>query len=122
MKLLIAFGLAASAAAQDCPPYVEYASERNPPFSSGQYEFPYQRPSSECRTYKIDAVEKTISGAMNKTITDPDLYRLFVNTWPSTIDTTVKWSGFAEDNDEEEVRECHFQRQSSMTLTAELRC
>lgn len=107
MKPLLAVsGLAASAAAQECPPYEEYASERNPPFSSGQYELPFQRPSNECRTFKVDGIEKIISESMNKTITDPDLYRLFVNTWPSTVDTTVKWTGHAEDNSEEEVRYC----------------
>ena len=36
-------------------------------------------------------------------IIDPDLYRLFLNTWPSTVDTTFLWHGKAIDNDNEEV-------------------
>lgn len=91
------------ALAQECPDYVQYASERHPPFSSGIHELPSQRPSKECRTYVIDAIEKVIYGDMNDSISDPDLYRLFANTWPSTLDTTVKWTGFSADNPEEEV-------------------
>lgn len=105
MLSLIAFlSLTSYTLAQECPDYVEYAAERHPPFSPGVYEFPFQRPSEECRTFVVDEVESIISDDMNSTITDPDLYRLFVNTWPSTLDTTVKWTGFAEDNEDEEVR------------------
>lgn len=93
----------APALAQECPDYVEYARERHPPFSSGVYEFPFQRPSAECRTYVADAVEKVIAQDMNSSISDPDLYRLFTNTWPSTLDTTVKWTGFSADDPEEEL-------------------
>lgn len=91
--------------AQDCPNYVEYARERHPPFSSGVYEFPFQRPVEECRTFIVDEIEQVIAN-MSEIIVDPDLYRLFVNTWPSTVDTTVGWTGFAQDNSEEEVRSC----------------
>lgn len=93
----------APALGQECPDYVEYAGERHPPFSSGVYEFPFQRPSEECRTYVVDEIEKVIDEDIKDSISDPDLYRLFVNTWPSTVDTTVKWTGFAEDNPDEEV-------------------
>ncbi|KAF4125612.1 uncharacterized protein GMORB2_0856 [Geosmithia morbida] len=93
----------AAAAAAGCPDYLDYSSERHAPFSSGVHEFPSQRPSEECRTYKVDEAEAVISRAMNRTIADPDLYRLFANTWPSTLDTTVRWTGASADDADEEL-------------------
>lgn len=104
MRSLPFLALAASALAQDCPEdLVQYFSKKNSPFSPGVHEYPYQRLSPDCRTYKAEEIEKVISQDMNKTISDPDLYWLFVNTWPSTVDTTVKWTGYSDDNPEEEV-------------------
>ncbi|KAF5019812.1 hypothetical protein F66182_8181 [Fusarium sp. NRRL 66182] len=62
-----------------CPDYVDYSQESHEPLSSGKLKLPYMRPSEECRTFKSPAVE------------DPDLARLFENTFPSTLDTTVKY-------------------------------
>lgn len=101
-SLPLAFSAAAVALAQECPPYTEYASEPHEPFSSGQHALPFQRPTEECRTHAAPAVEQTIID-MEDTIADPDLYRLFVNTWPSTLDTTVLWTGVSDDNPDEEL-------------------
>ena len=38
---------------------------------------------------------------MNSTIKDPDLYRLFQNSFPNTLDTAVKWKGYAAGSSEE---------------------
>lgn len=101
--LTLVLATAASAAAQaSCPKYTDYAGQRHAPFSSGKYQFPYQRPAEECRSYMVPEVEQTIKD-MSKTIKDQDLYRLFVNTWPNTVDTTVLWKGFAADDPKEEV-------------------
>lgn len=103
MRSLYLLAIAATVTAKECPPYEKYASVRHPPFSHGVHEFPFQRPSQECRTYKVDEVEKVIAKQMNNTISDPDLYRLFENAWPSTLDTTVRWTGVSKDHPDEEV-------------------
>jgi hypothetical protein len=87
----------------NCPNYEQFARERHEPFSSGRHAFPFQRPGKDCRTYSVPAVEKVIYEEMDQAIGDPDLYRLFLNTWPNTLDTTVKWQGTSADNSDEEV-------------------
>jgi hypothetical protein len=115
---LLFLGLMASATAQDCPEYAEYASERHEPFSSGFRQFPFQRPSEDCRTFVVPEIESIIADDMNSSIADPDLYRLFVNTWPNTVDTTVRWTGFSADNPEEEVSDCRIACENSLVRPA----
>lgn len=38
---------------------------------------------------------------MHSVISDPDLYRLFQNAYPNTLDTAIKWKGYANGTDEE---------------------
>ena len=89
-----------TASISDCPDYSSYAKERHAPYSSGKYKLPYQRPTPECRTFESQDVEDTID-RMNKTIWDPDLFQLFQNAFPNTLDTAIKWHGTAEGSDEE---------------------
>ncbi|KAG6002601.1 hypothetical protein E4U21_002945 [Claviceps maximensis] len=99
---LVASVLAVVAAVPDgCPEYEQYARVSHDPSSSGRFKYPYQRPAEQCRLYPVPAVEQTIKRA-EQLISDPDLYRLFVNTWPNTVDTTVLWHGKALDNADEE--------------------
>ena len=89
-------------AAQTCPDYANYAAAPHAPFSGGRYKLSYQRPAPSCRTFSSSAVESTIA-RLKSTIADPDLFRLFENSFPNTLDTTIKWKGYAADNAEEEL-------------------
>ncbi|OAA47904.1 DUF1237 domain protein [Metarhizium rileyi] len=73
-----------------CPDYTDYSQKPHAPYSPGPLKLPFMRPSEECRTFKSPAVEKVISD-MKARIRNPDLARLFENTFPSTLDTTVKY-------------------------------
>lgn len=85
-----------------CPDYSDYSTQYHPPFSGGRYNLSYQRPSLDCRTFVSDVVEQAIIST-NQSIVDPDLSRLFVNSFPNTLDTAVKWKGYAANNSEEEL-------------------
>ncbi|KAK5634176.1 hypothetical protein RRF57_009890 [Xylaria bambusicola] len=73
-----------------CPEYTHYSAYPHRPLSEGPLELPYQRPHPKCRTFHSDAIEKVIDDMVAR-IKDPDLARLFENTFPSTTDTTVKF-------------------------------
>ncbi|KAK3486835.1 uncharacterized protein B0T23DRAFT_234506 [Neurospora hispaniola] len=85
-----------------CPDYSSYAKTRHEPFSTGRHALPYQRPAPPCRTFNSSVIESFISN-MSTIITDPDLYRLFENTYPNTLDTAIKWHGSAANNSAEEL-------------------
>ncbi|KAH0597638.1 hypothetical protein MHUMG1_05018 [Metarhizium humberi] len=73
-----------------CPDYTDYSQKPHAPYSQGPLKLPFMRPSEECRTFTSPAVEKVIRD-MKARIRDADLARLFENTFPSTLDTTVKY-------------------------------
>ncbi|CAM1501980.1 Fc.00g039640.m01.CDS01 [Cosmosporella sp. VM-42] len=103
MAILLNLLTLAVTAAAKCPQFKQYSFDRHGPYSEGQFEFPFQRPSKDCRTYSVPAVEQTIYKDMTSAIGDPDLHRLFENTWPNTVDTTVMWTGVSADNPDEEL-------------------
>ena len=80
---------------QKCPDYAHWANQRDgKELSEGRYQLPFQRPSEDCRTFYSQEVEDAIERLRAK-IADPDLFRLFENAFPNTLDTAVKWKGFA---------------------------
>ncbi|KAI1773153.1 glycoside hydrolase family 125 protein [Hypoxylon cercidicola] len=87
---------------QSCPGYSSFSQSRNPPLSTGAYKLAYQRPAPECRTFNSSLVEDAIA-QVKEDIYDPDLSRLFENTFPNTLDTAIKWRGVAANNTEEEL-------------------
>lgn len=89
----------------DCPSSFEnYMRSKPGPPSAGSRQFPLVRPPPECRTFTVPAVEAYIE-QMEGTIKDPDLYRLFQNSFPNTLDTMVKWHGYAQDADGNQTTE-----------------
>lgn len=90
------------AAGQECPDYLDYAKEKHEPFTNGTYHLPFQRPAPSCRTFNSSGVEEVID-RMEGVIADPDLYRLFENAYPNTLDTAIKWKGVAANNSDEEL-------------------
>ncbi|KAI1141778.1 glycoside hydrolase family 125 protein [Hypoxylon sp. FL0543] len=101
LLLSFLFGVLHTASAQ-CPDYDAFSKERHEPFSAGKYQLSYQRPTAACRKFNSSDVEGTIQD-MKKVVKDPDLYRLFENAFPNTLDTTVTWKGYAADDSAEEL-------------------
>lgn len=85
-----------------CPEYGSYASAPHDPRTGGFFDLPYQRPTQECRKVILSEVEETIE-EMKSIIKDPDLFRLFENCFPNTLDTAISWTGFAQGDAEQEV-------------------
>ncbi|KAI2631183.1 glycoside hydrolase family 125 protein [Xylaria nigripes] len=102
-QLVVMMAAATSVAGQvSCPSFTTWSESRHEPFSTGAYALSYQRPEPACRTFNSTGVEKAVS-RMKNNIADPDLFRLFENTYPNTIDTAIRWRGFAANNTEEEL-------------------
>ncbi|KLU84116.1 hypothetical protein MAPG_03161 [Magnaporthiopsis poae ATCC 64411] len=84
----------APAAAPTCLKFEELQRQRPGPASAGKRKFPLVRPPPGCRTYNLSSLEALLV-RMKTVIKDPDLYRLFENSYPNTLDTMIKWRGFA---------------------------
>ncbi|QRV76748.1 glycoside hydrolase family 125 protein [Ceratobasidium sp. AG-Ba] len=89
LALASAVTLALPAAAQ-CEDYSKYSTKPQGTRSTGPLALPFMRPPPECRTFNSSAVENVIA-QMKGRLKDPDVARLFENTFPNTLDTTVKY-------------------------------
>jgi uncharacterized protein len=78
-----------------CVPYQQLQRLKQGPLSEGKREFPYSRPPPECRTFNLPSMETLIERIKGIT-KDPDLFRLFENSYPNTLDTMIKWRGYAK--------------------------
>ncbi|KAH6638629.1 hypothetical protein BKA67DRAFT_145458 [Truncatella angustata] len=90
------------ASTASCPNYADYSRTKHEPFSEGANQLSSMRPVPACRTFNSSLVEDEILRLKDQ-IWDPDLFRLFENTWPNTLDTAIKWMGVAANNTEEEL-------------------
>ncbi|KAJ2972203.1 hypothetical protein NUW58_g9234 [Xylaria curta] len=106
LSVLLVSALAATSnaigARAACPDYSQYSTQTHPPLSAGKYQLSYMRPEAACRKFTVPEVEKAIDD-MKSLVKDPDLFRLFENAFPSTLDTTIAWKGFANNGTEEEL-------------------
>jgi len=91
-----------SAGWSQCPDDSVYSTEPHSPFSSGRYNLSYQRPEPACRTFNSSGVEDTIARVMSD-IADADLQRLYENAFPNTLDTAIRWKGYANGSEDEEL-------------------
>ncbi|KAK9423197.1 putative Meiotically up-regulated gene 157 protein [Seiridium unicorne] len=85
-----------------CPNYANYSRQKHEPLSEGAFGLSSMRPEPACRTFNSTLVEDAILRLKHQ-IWDPDLFRLFENTWPNTLDTAIKWQGVAANNTQEEL-------------------
>ncbi|CAO3593952.1 unnamed protein product [Absidia cylindrospora] len=74
--------------AASCPDYKEYSRSFHGPASAGPLQLPFQRPTDICRTFKSKVVDYVIESIASK-IANADLARLFTNSYPNTLDTTI---------------------------------
>ncbi|KAI8332050.1 meiotically up-regulated gene 157 protein [Chlamydoabsidia padenii] len=71
-----------------CPDYTEYAKVFHGEASQGILGLPFQRPIEACRTFTSKAIDYVVESVASK-IVNSDLARLFTNTFPNTLDTTI---------------------------------
>lgn len=73
-----------------CPNYGEWSRKPHHPYTKGKLSLPYQRPPPECRTFHSSIIEAKLKNVTDK-IRNEDLARLFENTFPNTLDTTIRY-------------------------------
>lgn len=89
---------------ETCPDYGFFAAQKHEPEANtgGLFDLPLQRPAERCRKVVVPEVEAVIR-EMKQLIKDPDLSRLFENTFPNTLDTSITWTGMSGSNANREL-------------------
>ncbi|KAI0770800.1 Six-hairpin glycosidase-like protein [Irpex lacteus] len=83
-------GVSGALVEAQCPDYTTFSQSPQGNVSTGSLKLPFMRPAPACRTFNSSSVEKVITD-MKARLKDPDLARLFENTFPNTLDTTVRY-------------------------------
>lgn len=102
-----------------CVKYEQLQKSKQQPWSKGWRKFPYSRPPKECRTFNLPSMEKLIE-KMKGVIKDPDLSRLFENSFPNTLDTMIKWRGYANKKDPETGEEKATDEELTYVITGDI--
>ncbi|KAI5206938.1 glycoside hydrolase family 125 protein [Aureobasidium subglaciale EXF-2481] len=93
------FGIATA----QCPDYLDYSTVKHYPYSGGSHNISYQRPDPACRTFNLSLLNDVVIFDVMRAVPDLDLFRLFINAYPNTLDTAVRWKGYATDSPDEEL-------------------
>ncbi|THH09063.1 hypothetical protein EW145_g2291 [Phellinidium pouzarii] len=91
----INWGSSSAGVNAQCSDYTTFSQTPQGNNSAGPLALPFMRPSPACRTFNNSAVEQVIED-MKARLKDPDIARLFENTFPNTLDTTVKYFNATE--------------------------
>ncbi|KAG0650388.1 Meiotically up-regulated [Hyphodiscus hymeniophilus] len=102
-----------------CIGYEQLQMSHREPLSAGKRQFPYSRPLPECRTFNLSSME-TLIERMNDTVKDPDLFRLFENSYPNTLDTMIKWRGYAVETDPVTMNETVTDQELTYVITGDI--
>jgi len=102
-----------------CLRFEQLQAQRPGPMSGGKRKFPYVRPPPECRTFNLPSLESLIA-RMKTVIKDPDLFRLFENSYPNTLDTMIKWRGYAVTRDEASGEEKETDEELTYVITGDI--
>lgn len=110
---------ASSMPTKKCIQYELLQRMKQEPLSNGSRKFPYSRPAPECRTFSLPALENLIEKT-KAVIKDPDLSRLFENSYPNTLDTMIKWRGYAKVVDETTGNETTTDEELTYVITGDV--
>ncbi|KAL1891855.1 hypothetical protein Sste5346_007399 [Sporothrix stenoceras] len=102
-----------------CMPFMTRLSQKPGPLSEGKRHLPYVRPPPQCRTFNLSSLE-TLIDDMRTTVQDPDLFRLFENSFPNTLDTMIKWYGYANETDPETKEETTTDEELTYIITGDI--
>ncbi|KAK4105778.1 glycoside hydrolase family 125 protein [Parathielavia hyrcaniae] len=102
-----------------CLGFEELQRQKPGPPSEGRRKFPYVRPPPECRKFRLPALEALLE-RMEKVIRDPDLFRLFENSYPNTLDTMIKWRGYAKKKDHATGEEVETDEELTYVITGDI--
>ncbi|GAB1310328.1 hypothetical protein MFIFM68171_00538 [Madurella fahalii] len=103
----------------ECISFESLQQKKPGPLSEGRRKFPYVRPPPECRKFRLPSLEALIE-RMKTVIRDPDLFRLFENSYPNTLDTMIKWRGYATRKDETTGEEVATDEELTYVITGDI--
>lgn len=83
---------------EECLNYGKYASTIHMKQDNElNTDISFQRPPKICRTFQSNLIDKFIT-QFKKRLKNPNLARIFENTLPNTLDTTILWHVTSEEN------------------------
>ncbi|KAK1750931.1 hypothetical protein QBC47DRAFT_455018 [Echria macrotheca] len=103
----------------ECVRFETLQQQKPGPPSAGKRQFPYLRPHPSCRSFNLPSLEALIA-RMKTVIKDPDLFRLFENSYPNTLDTMIKWRGYATYTNPETMERTQTDEELTYVITGDI--